>query len=231
MADLVVIVPSRGRPESARTLVRVFQDTCTANTQLVFSIDDDDDTRAEYESIGATTVSAPNRTMVEALNGAATIYAEGPFGLRAPFAVGFMGDDHCPRTYGWDQHYLDALREFGTGIVYGHDQIQGRNLPTQCAMTADIVRTLGYMAPPELVHLAVDNFWLELGRGADCIRFLPDVIVEHRHPVAGKAAWDEGYIRVNAPEMYERDLATFARYRAEELPAAVEKVRNLRVAS
>jgi hypothetical protein len=90
-----------------------------------------------------------------------------------------MGDDHFPRTHGWDQAYLDALRELGTGIVYGNDLLQGHRLPTQCAMTADIVRRWGYMALPTLRHMYVDNFWRDLGNAADCLRYLPEVVVEH----------------------------------------------------
>jgi len=222
MTDLVVVVPSRGRPEKARALTQVFRDTCTADTKLVLSLDSDDPTRTDYP-IDVAAYIGPNRSMVEALNEAVTAYAPS-----MSFAVGFMGDDHCPRTYGWDQAYLDALHEMGTGIVYGNDLLQGERLPTQCAMTVDIVQALGFMAPPTLTHLAVDNFWVDLGRAADCIRYLPDVIVEHRHPVAGKAAWDAGYLRVNSEEMYRRDLSEFDRWKRNEMPAAVAKVRALR---
>jgi hypothetical protein len=163
--------------------------------------------------------------MVEALNARATGYA----GLDdPPFAIGFMGDDHCPRTYGWDKAYVDALREMGTGIVYGNDLIQGARLPTQVAMTADIVRALGYMAPPALTHLYVDNFWRDLGTVAGCLRYLPDVTVEHRHPIAGKAEWDEGYRRVNDAAMYERDRLAYVEYQRTQFVADVAKVKALR---
>src|SRR6185369_3994131 len=158
MADLVVIVPSRGRPEAARSLADAFQQTCTADTELVFAVDDDDETLERYSELAATPVGpgvtlarlfprvsvcvVDNPTnMVRALNGAATFAAR--FVYPAPFAIGFMGDDHLPRTYGWDTAHLTALRDLGTGIVYGDDLLQRRRLPTQCAMTADIVQALG----------------------------------------------------------------------------------------
>ena len=225
MTELTVIVPTRERPDAARELAAGFAQTCTADTLLLFSIDTTDPRRHEY--LAATLagprvacITADNRTMVEALNTAAST-VESTF-------VGFMGDDHRPRTRGWDSAYIHALRELGTGIVYGDDLLQSERLPTQIAMTTDIVRTLGWMAPPDLVHLAVDNWWLELGRRAGCIRYLPGVVVEHVHPVAGKVEWDEGHRRVNAPEMYHRDLATLARLKVQELPRAVRAVRALR---
>ena len=47
MADLVVVVPSRGRPARARALVEAFEATCTADTELVFAVDEDDPHGAE----------------------------------------------------------------------------------------------------------------------------------------------------------------------------------------
>lgn len=230
MADLVVIVPSRGRPAAASELARAFGETRTT-AHLVFAIDEDDPTKGEYaDALGVypssviDTGGAP-ATMVRALNACAVKRASAP---DAPFAIGFMGDDHRPRTQGWDQAYLDALKELGTGIVYGDDLLQRQNLPTQCAMTSDIVKALGFMAPPTLRHLYVDNFWRDLGLAAGCLRYLPEVIVEHRHPVARKAEWDEGYQRVNSQEMYRSDAQAYADYGRDQFQADVAKVRALR---
>jgi len=246
MADLVVVVPSRGRPQQARELADAFQQTCTADTELMFAVDDNDNTLPQYQELAATPSGFPGPTlarlfprisvgvvdepanMVRALNQAAVAVAT--LFAPTPYAIGFMGDDHRPRTIGWDTDYLNVLRDLQTGVVYGDDLLQGRRLPTQCAMTTDIVRALGYMAPPALTHLYVDNFWLSLGEQAQCIKYLPDVVVEHRHPVAGKAQWDEGYMRVNDPAMFSRDEAAFAEYCHTSLLDDVQKVQALRAA-
>lgn len=233
MAELVAIVPSRGRPEAARTVAAAFKATCTAATSLVFAVDADDPRLGDYLSpppgtpglCAITVISQQASSMVEALN----MFAMRRLRVAPPFAVAFMGDDHLPRTVGWDEKYLTALHDLGTGIVYGDDLLQGRDLPTQCAMTSDIIRALGYMAPPALTHLYVDNFWLSLGNKAGCIRYLPDVIVEHRHPAAGKAAIDAGYERVNSSAMYDRDEAAWLAYiESGEFNGAVAKVAALR---
>lgn len=216
-----------------RELADSYAATCTANTRIIVAIDWDEQHRDYHAEMGRTAFSpweirqsaigAPG--MVGALNDTATWIASWPDG---PFAIGFQGDDHRPRTKGWDAAYLDALHDLGTGIVYGDDLLQRQNLPTQCAMTADIVRALGYMAPPNLTHLYVDNFWLSLGRSAECIRYLPDVVVEHCHPVARKANWDAGYARVNSSDMYAKDEAAFRDYWADGFRSDVAKVRALR---
>ena len=239
MADLVVIVPSRGRPKAAREMAQSFAATCVADTELLFAVDRDDPFLDDYvlenaspagSALGAwfahsDVAAVDSHSMGEALALAVPlVLEESP----APFAIGFAGDDHRPRTVGWDKAYLDALRELGTGIVYGNDLLQGERIPTQMAMTSDIVRALGYMAPPSLVHLYFDNFWKVLGNGADCLRYLPDVVVEHMHPVAGKAEWDEGYKRVNSNAMYEHDKAAFDDWLRTSMLSDVAKVRALR---
>jgi hypothetical protein len=235
VADLAVIIPSRQRPTSVAPLVEAFRATCTTQPSVYFAVDADDPTLPEYIAVVQAPAFASHvlkfglfihtvepRSMVHALNETVRSFS------RPPLAIAFMGDDHMPRTVGWDAAYLEALRALGTGMVYGNDLLQGQRLPTQIAMTSDIVKALGYMAPPELLHLYVDNFWLDLGRQAGCIRYLPDVVVEHRHPVAGKAAWDEGYARVNDASVYAADGDTYAQYAASLLPAAVAKVKALR---
>jgi hypothetical protein len=227
VADLVVIVPSRGRPERCAELVQACAETCTASTVLVVALDTDDLRAPEYIAPAGTTVFYQH---VEPAGHVGAINAAARRALAdfQPFAVAKLDDDHRPRTKGWDARYLEALRELGTGIVYGNDLLQGERLPTAPAMTADIVRALGFMAPPSLRHLYCDNFWRDLGEAAGCLRYLPDVVVEHMHPLAGKASMDDGYRRANSAERYTEDGAAYERYRAERLAADVERVRALR---
>lgn len=233
MADLVVVVPTRGRPANAAELVQAFNDTCTAETAVVFAIDENDPELASYQSVlaGLTLripvnvgVIANPSNMVYALNQAAVAIAK----TQKPYAIGFMGDDHRPITPGWDSAYLAALGDLSTGIVYGDDLVQHEGLPTQCAMTSDIVTALGYMAPPNLKHMYVDNFWRDLGNKADCLRYLPKVVVQHQHPIAKTAEWDEGYKRVNSPETYQVDEQAYAAYRIHQFASDVETVKALR---
>src|SRR6187549_67998 len=97
MPDLVVIVPSRGRPERAHALAVAFTATCTADTGLVFAVDNDDPACLDYLRIVQgqfgrhAYATDPPSTMVIALNNTARWVTELD---AAPFAVAFMGDDH-----------------------------------------------------------------------------------------------------------------------------------------
>jgi len=227
VSDLAVIVPSRGRPQNIADLVEAWDATTTGLAKLFVAVDDDDPRLDDYMDLAATwdldqhvlTIRKSPGSMVAALNQVAVRVAP------RRFALGFMGDDHRPRTIGWDQHVVLALTELGTGIVSGSDGYRTDQLPTWCAMTSNIVRTLGYMAPPNLVHMYVDNAWQTLGTALGKYRFLPDVLVEHLHPLAGKSAMDAGYARVNSAGVYARDEAAYVAWVRDDMPAAVERLR------
>ena len=201
MKNLAVIVPSRGRPHNIIELLHSFEETQT-ESDLIVVIDDDDPTKDAYLELGIDkTIILPRegKGMAKPLNKASSM-------LKDEYRhFSFLGDDHRPRTKNWDVHFLNALDELGTGLVYGNDLLQGENLATAVAMTGDIVRALGGMVPQGMIHLYLDNFWMTLGKDLNALRYIPEVVLEHLHPIAGKAEWDEGYRAVNAEEVYSAD--------------------------
>ena len=207
MKDLVILVPSRGRPQNIEDLLFSLQETKTAS-ELIVIVDDDDETLDQYIELGCKVmmIAKQGKGMARPLNFAANIFKDD----YRHFA--FIGDDHRPRTEYWDQKLINALDEVGTGIAYGDDLLQGENLPTAVAMSGDIVRALEGMVPPGFIHLYLDNFWMQLGKDLKSFIYLPDVIIEHLHPLAGKAEWDENYRSVNAEEVYSADAKAFDEY-------------------
>lgn len=227
-APLAVIVPTRGRPQNAARLAQAFRDTDALNALPVFVADIDDPELDGYrrlldeEKIPRLMIQDRSRGkgLCAALNYAAVRYAE------IYEAVGFMGDDHMPRTLGWDDRMIDALDSLEPRIVYGNDLLQGANLPTAVFMQSRMVTAMEMMAPADMRHLYLDNFWKELGEALGGLVYLPDVVIEHLHPVNGKAAWDERYQVVNAPERDHEDRRAWTEYRSDGRFDVL--VRNLR---
>ena len=207
MKDLAIIVPTRGRPSNIEDLLFSLQETNTVS-DLWIVLDDDDIEVDHYTELGAKALIFPRegKGMAKPLNKAAMHLLD----QYRHFA--FLGDDHRPRTDKWDEFFIRELDLLGTGLVYGNDLLQGENLPTAVAMTGNIVRELKGMVPPGLIHLYLDNFWMQLGKDLGAFSYLGHVILEHLHPIAGKAEWDEGYKAVNAEEVYSADAKAFHEY-------------------
>lgn len=234
MTDLLVIVPTRGRPASVARIARAWADTgAPAHADLLLAVDDDDPHLPEYltavDEVGVSWLRAQQcgkwRPMVPKLNAAAV--------SNAPryAAVGFAGDDHIPRTPGWAGMYLQELRRLRVGIVYGDDGRWGGALCTEWAMSSAIITRLQRMVPAGVEHLYSDNSVMELGRDASCLSYLPYVVIEHMHPAAGKGQWDNGYRSVNSTEQYAHDQVAFMRWRRHVRPRQVAAVRVLRAAA
>lgn len=199
-----------GRPKSAVRLYESFRETCRADTRLLIVCSENDSHLSRYYNLlngfgEVLVVPQGRRGMCDALNHAVNQVDLG-------FAVSFMGDDHRPRTVGWDEMYLQTLHDLGTGFVYGDDLLQGEAIPTQVGMTSDIPRALGYMVPGEFQHLWVDVVWKDWGAAIGRIVYRPDVIVEHLHPLAGKAQSDSNYNAVNSSAVALHDSQAYATY-------------------
>jgi hypothetical protein len=230
--ELAVIVPSRGRPHNVARLLDAWDRTrrlSTVDAELWVIADWDDPARDAYDGL----LDRPGRPWFNIYQPAPIRRPIGPLinelsrnlAYRAP-RIGFMGDDHLPRTGCWDGAIVDALDSLGSGIAYGNDLLQGERLPTAAFMTSDIIRTLGYMSPPTLEHLYIDDAWAALGRAMGRLRYLPDVIIEHLHPDVGKAERDQTYDEANAPDRNDRDKAAFEIWRRDELPRDLERLRT-----
>lgn len=224
MTRFLMLCPSR-RPAGVAMLTKSWQLTVAhlGTAQLQVILDADDPARAEYPALpayGSYRVLADSPHQVAAIvNDAARIAVADGWD-----AVGFMGDDHRMRSDGWDA-MIAAEVERGPAVIYGNDLHQGQALPTAVVITRDILEAVGYFCPPTQHHLYLDNFWRLLGEDLGCLRYLPNLIIEHMHPHAGKAPWDDGYTRVNDPALYSRDEAAWHQFVVGRWPADLERAR------
>lgn len=237
MADLAVLVPTRGRPGNVEKVISTWDFTNAWDVADLVLIADSDDPEIEgYRALvdrfecGAprdlpsplTLIEVPRwMPMVHKLDATARELA-GRY-----FALGFAGDDHLPRTIGWARRYLTVLRELGTGMVYGDDGYQGANLSTEWALTSDVVRVLGRMVPAPVEHMYSDASLLDLARAAGIVRHLPEVRVEHMHPVVKKAPSDAQYQRVNSRDQFRKDREIYEAWKAQEMAGQVASIRTL----
>ena len=214
----LVILPTRSRPESAERCINALKEHSVISD---FCIAIDDDQADLYPRLDGVTYEVnPRLRMNGTLNLVANKYAD------KYETIYFLGDDHLVQTPKWDEHLSDAIAKKGFGLAYGNDLLQGQKLATAVMMSTNIIRAVGYMAPPKLVHLYMDNYWMILGSRLGSLWYFDEVIIEHLHPVAGKAQWDEGYVEANADAIGTADRLELHRYMEEDFADELKKITD-----
>lgn len=235
MTKMLILVPTRSRPAAVQRVVDAWVATDAfevANLQFVIDLDDpeadaylNEVQRAQVGAGGYLSVALEPtwRPMVHKLDAAAREACTLFPGLHA---IGFAGDDHLPRTRGWARAYVETLAGPGHGIVFCDDGYQHDTIPTQWAMTASIVRRLGRMVPAPVEHLYCDNAVRDLGNALGALTYLPQYMIEHMHPVVGKASDDEQYRRVNGGPQFRRDRRAYREWQRQGLPDDLAKLKE-----
>ena len=226
--SIAVLCPSRGNPNAVFEAAFSFKSTAMNPDSWFIAVVDEDDPLIDTYFAFNEDVSIPIEVVPRgkvgnmnlALNYAATKYAE------HHDIIGFVGDDHRFRTTGWDRVIDHVLTNEGGGLAYADDLAQREQLPTQVFISSPIIKALGWMGLPGARHLYLDNTWRMLGERADCLFYLPDIVIEHMHPAYGKAKWDENHTRVNSEEMYAHDREVFEQWLATTAEQDIERVRS-----
>lgn len=237
MRDLLVITPSRGRPWHLQRLVNALADTCALETDLAVCLDDDDPRLADYKTLHLADVREGPRDTLTALTNQVALERAGDYRFLAS-----LGDDHVPRTPGWDRELCGEIERMGgTGFAFG----EGSRwvIPEAIVMSSNIVPALGWMALPRCGHYKIDDAWLMLGLAAGLIRYRHDVTIEHMQfgipydpldPNSGmKALKDQTYADALVPEKMNADVIGYIEWLADPddgLASDVDKILTLAAA-
>ena len=185
MADMVVLVPTRGRPDNAARLLKACEKTCRADTRLWFGIDSDD------AWLYPPTVTSSGEVTIGPRMGLAAWtnkLAEQSLARYPGAVLCSLGDDHVPLSDGWDESLLKAIDAMDGGWAYPNDHRRD-DIAEAVAVSPRIVRELGWMALPDVHHWCIDNAWTKLAATVGRLEYLPDVHVPHYHPHSPEPAY------------------------------------------
>lgn len=185
---LGILLPTRGRPE----MFSRFLQACYATGEdwhLYVRLDTDDVRAPEYDpifeefSFSRFSVFHGDRIGFGASLNELAIHAE----LEGVSHLGMFGDDVEPISQGWDTALVEALGD-DLGVSYGDDGLRDKHapdLPTHYVTQTEVYRRLGYLSPPTIRHLFLDNVARDVGRYLKNFVYVP-VAIKHHHP------WSEG---------------------------------------
>lgn len=183
MKKILVMCPSRSaegkRITNVCDLIESWKQTTTGNSDFVLGIDENDKHHyPNFEDI-IVDVNTEQLTVIKKINYLSKKY------LHNYEFIQFVGDDCVFKTNNWETKYLEASKNMQNVIFYPNDTIQGKKLCTHPLISTNIIKKLGFMGPPCLTHMYVDNFWMNLGNYLGCLKYFEDIILEHKHPAKG----------------------------------------------
>jgi hypothetical protein len=216
MKEMLVIIPSRNRPQAVAEITESLIEK-SIGVDICFGLDDDD--TSEYTYVPGVIYERNPRVLMNATNNILANKYANSYNF-----ICFLGDDVRPRTFAWDKILIEPLRN-KPGISYANDLIQKEFLPTHVAMSSEIIKSLGFMAPPVLKHLFMDNFWLDLGKAINSIHYFENVVLEHLHPALEKSSVDQVYLE--SWGLFEHDKNAYEKYKETDFLQDVEKIMKM----
>jgi hypothetical protein len=205
---ILIIVPSRsagnGRERNVDRFIQGWKNNTEGLSDLIIALDDDDDHFYPRHE-GVLYDINPRIRMIPTLNLVANKY-KNDYEM-----IAFLGDDHFIRT-NWESKFLKKHNETnGYAVCYGNDLFKGQYLPTAICLSSNIIESLGYMVPENLIHMYADNFWMDLGNSLQTLFYFDNVIFEHIHPDIGKTDRDNMYLE--SVEWMDPDRIEYEKYK------------------
>lgn len=139
-----------------------------------------------------------------------------------------FGADDITFTPEFDKLVDSIFRENpNIDIVYPEDGIHHGALPTHPIFRQSFLKKTGEFFPSGYMrHCFVDNYVLALGRKLENIKYCPELIIEHHHPLINKGRWDKYYLKVYKKDYINEDNRLFQICLQEHLPKIIYKLKN-----
>jgi len=213
----LTIIPTRNRPHNA---IRAFEQLHKVSDESDFLIvinEDQVDLYPEIDGVMREVVPADFWDIAK-VNHVVPKYWD------SYSTITGIDDDCMVTTEGWDSLLSAPIKDRGYGVAYGNDTMQGENLPTKVMISSNIVKALGFWAPPVIKHLFADNFWKALGTELGALDYFPEVMMEHWHHLNGKAPHDDLYREIYAAGEMESALSAFNGYMRDSFASDIGRV-------
>jgi hypothetical protein len=147
--------------------------------------------------------------------------------------LGILADDLIPHTPGWDIELISRLN--GWNFVSPDDLWQSPNRigGGGIAFSGDLLRAIGYFAPPGLRHLYWDDVLETIGRDMGVWHYVPKVVIEHKHaalevkPIADPIGSTIDSTTAKIGTFWDGDETVYRTWRRVERKATSKRIAEL----
>lgn len=137
--------------------------------------------------------------------------------------IQFLAHDIVLRTP-WESAFIDALEDFSVGMVYGDDLVHNGRLATHPCIRSSMIKAVGFYGCPAVEHNFFDNYWMSVGQAFGVCLYLPEVVMEHNHPIVNKAKGDSISERIFS--LLESDQRKFSQYMQLRFNTDIQKLKG-----
>ena len=218
----LVMVCSRGRPQNVIRCFEVLKKLSHISDYILVISEDQKDLYPEIEGV---------QRLVAPLDAGTGSCDKGNYLVAQKIhedyeTLSCIDDDTVVETDGWDLYLALPLKAKGYGVSWGNDGIHQGQIPTKWTMTTNIVSSLGFIAPPGLIHLYVDNLWHRIGEVLNSAHYAPSVLMTHHHWINKKAPMDATYAENNTKEVWAHDEKVFTEYITGQFHEDIERIKK-----
>ena len=205
-----LLLPTRERVEPLRRLFDSIGETAERpdGLEVVLFLDSDDTASQSFDY--------PELSLKRIVGRRATMgrMVQACYETAAGKYIMLMNDDVICRTCGWDVRILEVFDRLADsiGMVWCNDLYRGPAMPNFPILSRRTCEIMGGVCPQDYHRDYVDTNLYDIFRKLERLGhrrwfYLPDVVIEHCHVEAGKAAFDATY---HKPRMVGDELAYIA---------------------
>ena len=225
--SILAICPTRERVDKCRRMLYSFDFASREGADIIFCLDYDDPQLGKYIELFEAEkrryyIYFEKQTITQMFNDVALNHG------RSYDIYHTSNDDFVYDTVDFDRLVIESVEANGSGIYYGNDKHWGADMAVAPFITADLVRAVGYLQMPRLIHLCNDTVWTEIGRTLGRLFYIPEIVIDHIHPETKGIERDVISQRVNSPEAYQQDYINYLLWykfdREKDLDKCLEKL-------
>lgn len=208
---LLIKFPTRSRPSKFFEVLDKYVGMLEEpeNVFFVISCDEDDSSMNNPETIqklseykNLTYNFGKNKNKVEAINGD---LEERVFDILL-----LASDDMIPQIFGYDTIIRQGFKRFfpdTDGVLWFNDGYQGSRLNTLCILGKKYYDRFNYIYNPSYISLWCDTEFTEVSKMLNKVKYIPQVIIKHEHPVWLGEKWDD--LQNKNDSFNQRDMKNF----------------------
>ena len=198
--ELLIKIPTRGRPAPFFEALDAYYANLSGTVSYHFVIScDQDDLLMNSPEIIEKLRSYPHLSVYFGKSKSKVAACNCDIDKHPNFDILLLGsDDMIPIVYGYDRVIVDAMRQFCPqydGMLHFNDGFKQAALITLPIMGRRYYQRFGYVYFPGYVSLFCDTEMTDVALFLNKVTYFDTVLIEHRHPDAGKRDRDELYIR------------------------------------